>query len=83
MPLTRHSRDNLLWIEDHNYYRQPIPAVLTLITSSAYGRSKIKDVINFKLKRWTEALCIKKRTKQLSLPLILTGHIDLILTHNQ
>ena len=56
MPLTRHSRDKLLWIEDHNYYRQPIPAVLTLITSSVYGRSKIKDVINFELKRWTEAL---------------------------
>lgn len=81
MPLTRHSRDNL--IEDHNYHRQPIPAVLTLITSSSYGRSQIKDVINFKLKRWTEALCIKNRAKQLSLPLILTGHIDLILTHKQ
>ena len=50
MLLTWHSRDNLLWIEDHtDYYRHPIPAVLTVITSSASGRSKIKDVINFQL----------------------------------
>ena len=62
MPLTRHSRDIL--IEDHNYYRQPIPAVPTLVISSAHGRSKIKGVINFKLKRWTEALCIKNRTAE-------------------
>ena len=62
MPLTRHPRDNL--IEDHNYYRTPIPAALILVISSAHGRSKIKDVINFKLKRWTEALCIKNRTAE-------------------
>ena len=49
MPLTWYSRDNLM--EDHNYYRQPIPVVLPPFISSAHGRSKIKDVINSKLKR--------------------------------
>ena len=62
MPLTWYSRDNLM--EDHNYYRQPIPVVLTPVISSAHGRSKIKDVINSKLKRWTEALFIKNRTAE-------------------